>query len=415
MNPSDLLKITFTYMPIESGEDAVISSAVSSDPTVADWNAEASTVVAHAIGECEIEFTVLNRDGTDAKCKVKIYVVEAGGSYDDEYKDDTHALRDAFAERMSIINEKLAGLKSSEISLLDAIAALRDIIANTPVVPDPGEDTEPDAGVDPDTGTDDEEGTLPEENTGDFDETEGEDTEEENPAPEPDPNVVLLKQYEERLVEIRLEIAQTESDIAECKAKLARDEAGLAEKYSCVAEDITYDPSADTYPEKADSDFVKVSDYIKDATVDLEYARADNDIGQRVYGFSDAYLRYGTVKKLVSVADMLSGLGYKIVITEAYRPTAAQDRMWELLGLESEAYGGFCKGNALCITLVNVDGTPADDTDGGLTFLLSMQMTDKGFAAGEGEGCFVDTVDYTVVESFLSDVAVFNENTEITE
>ena len=50
--------------------------------------------------------------------------------------------------------------------------------------------------------------------------------------------------------------------------------------------------------EPADTDFVRVKDYIPGIIVDLRYATADNFCGQAVYDFSEACLRYGTVKKL---------------------------------------------------------------------------------------------------------------------
>ena len=53
-------------------------------------------------------------------------------------------------------------------------------------------------------------------------------------------------------------------------------------------------------PEPADDDFVRVQDYIPDIRVELKYATADNFTGTVIYGFSDAYLRYGTVKKLAA-------------------------------------------------------------------------------------------------------------------
>ena len=50
--------------------------------------------------------------------------------------------------------------------------------------------------------------------------------------------------------------------------------------------------------QRLNSDLVKVKDYIPDVYVDLKYATEDNFTGHRIYDFSEAYLRYGTVQKL---------------------------------------------------------------------------------------------------------------------
>lgn len=67
-------------------------------------------------------------------------------------------------------------------------------------------------------------------------------------------------------------------------------------------------------PEPADEEFVRVRDYIPDIVVDLHYATENNFTGQRIYDFTEAWLRYGTVKKLMLVQEELkqSGLYLKI-------------------------------------------------------------------------------------------------------
>ena len=48
---------------------------------------------------------------------------------------------------------------------------------------------------------------------------------------------------------------------------------------------------------RSDEDFVLITDYIPDVAIDLKYSTLDNFTGSVIYNFSDAYLRYGTVKK----------------------------------------------------------------------------------------------------------------------
>jgi hypothetical protein len=72
------------------------------------------------------------------------------------------------------------------------------------------------------------------------------------------------------------------------------------------ASDDRYTPVPDT-AEPKDGELVKVSDFIPTISVDLKYATADNFTETVIYGFSDAYLRYGTVKKLRAVQKAMLG------------------------------------------------------------------------------------------------------------
>lgn len=85
-----------------------------------------------------------------------------------------------------------------------------------------------------------------------------------------------------------------------------------------------------TVEEPADTDFVKITDYIPDIVVDLKYATADNFTGTIIYDFKDAYLRYGTVKKLAVAQEKFKSMGYYIKIWDAYRPFAAQEKLWQV-------------------------------------------------------------------------------------
>ena len=110
------------------------------------------------------------------------------------------------------------------------------------------------------------------------------------------------------------------------------------------------------------SALVKVTDYIPDVFVDLKYATEDNFTGHRVYDFSEAYLRYGTVQKLLKAQEELRKSGLSLKIWDAYRPTAAQFTFWELCPDDTyiaDPYKGFSshsRGNAVDVTLVTADG-----------------------------------------------------------
>ena len=64
-----------------------------------------------------------------------------------------------------------------------------------------------------------------------------------------------------------------------------------------------------TVPEPAPEDFVRVLDFIPAAQQELMYATDRNFTGQVIYEFSDAYLRYGTVKKLMAVSEDFAEFG----------------------------------------------------------------------------------------------------------
>ena len=118
----------------------------------------------------------------------------------------------------------------------------------------------------------------------------------------------------------------------------------------------------ETIPEPADDAFVRISDYIPDIVVDLKYATKDNFTGVVIYEFSEAWLRYGTVKKLMAVQSELKLQGLMLKIWDAYRPTSAQEKLWQICpdptyvskpGTGSQSH---CRGIAVDITLVDAAG-----------------------------------------------------------
>ena len=88
----------------------------------------------------------------------------------------------------------------------------------------------------------------------------------------------------------------------------------------------------ETYPprEPEDTDFVRIADYIPTARVELAYATVNNFTGCRIYDFTDAYLRYGTIRKLVKASEELAEHGIGLIIWDGFRPAAAQAKLWEI-------------------------------------------------------------------------------------
>ena len=122
----------------------------------------------------------------------------------------------------------------------------------------------------------------------------------------------------------------------------------------------TSEETEQTLPD--DGEFVLIRDYIPDIYVDLKYATDDNITGTAVYDFEDAYLRYGTVKKLEQVSNVLREEGYALKIWDAFRPTEAQFRLWEAMPDASyianpyNGYSDHSRGNCIDLTLVDLEG-----------------------------------------------------------
>lgn len=123
-------------------------------------------------------------------------------------------------------------------------------------------------------------------------------------------------------------------------------------------------------PEPEDTALVRVRDYIPDIWVDLRYAGEDNFTGAAIYDFSDAYLRYGTVRKLAAVQEELRGEGLSLLSWDAYRPQYAQRLLWERCPdpnfVANPDTGGskHSSGGTVDITLCTSDGAPVEMPSG---------------------------------------------------
>lgn len=124
---------------------------------------------------------------------------------------------------------------------------------------------------------------------------------------------------------------------------------------------ITQEITTEKEPEN--DEYVLVKKYIPDIYVELMYATDNNFTGVRIYDFTDAYLRYGTVKKLANVQKELKEQGYSLKIWDAYRPFEAQQKLWEVYpdpnyvanpadGMKKHNLGG-----TVDITMVAADGS----------------------------------------------------------
>lgn len=187
---------------------------------------------------------------------------------------------------------------------------------------------------------------------------------------------------------------------------------------------ITQEITTEKEPEN--DEYVLVKKYIPDIYVELMYATDNNFTGVRIYDFTDAYLRYGTVKKLANVQKELKEQGYSLKIWDAYRPFEAQQKLWEVYpdpNYVANPANGMKKhnlGGTVDITMVAADGTvismPTEFDDFSLkadrnysdidneeavknVMILQNAMENNGFTGYQGEWWdYSDTVVYEAVD-----------------
>lgn len=189
----------------------------------------------------------------------------------------------------------------------------------------------------------------------------------------------------------------------------------------------TQPPLEITQPEPQDDDFVRVIDYIPDMAVELRYATEHNFTGQRIYSFSQVWLRYGTVKKLMAAQEELRQQGLSLKLWDGFRPPSAQFRLWDVCPdpkYVSDPHKGFSshsRGNTVDITLVDAGGKELQMPSGFDDFspladrdysdcpqeaaenakLLEQLMLRHGFKPYSGEWWhYTDTQAYPVAQDF---------------
>lgn len=187
---------------------------------------------------------------------------------------------------------------------------------------------------------------------------------------------------------------------------------------------ITQEITTEKEPE--DDEYVIVKKYIPDIYVELRYATENNFTGVKIYDFTEAYLRYGTVKKLAQVQKELKQHGYSLKIWDAYRPFEAQQKLWEVYpdpNYVANPANGMKKhnlGGTVDITMVAADATvismPTEFDDFSLkadrdysdiedeeavknVMILQNAMENNGFTGYQGEWWdYSDTVEYEAVD-----------------
>lgn len=174
-------------------------------------------------------------------------------------------------------------------------------------------------------------------------------------------------------------------------------------------------------------DLVRIKDIIPDIYVSLPYATATNFTGEPLYDFNEAYLRRGTAEKLKAAQNEVMKHGFSLLVLDAYRPAAAQWKMWRILPDDDfvanpeRGYSRHTRGCAVDVSLVTAEGaavampsdfddftgkakrdyTSLDEKTKHNIAVLENAMKTAGFNAYINEWWhFNDTESYEVLENF---------------
>jgi len=106
---------------------------------------------------------------------------------------------------------------------------------------------------------------------------------------------------------------------------------------------------------------VRVADACPGVVVDMRYASERNVFGVRLYDGDEAWLLAGAARKLAIAAALAAEESRTLVVLDAYRPLAAQARMWEAIpepGFVAPPSRGsnHNRGAAVDVTLADADG-----------------------------------------------------------
>jgi D-alanyl-D-alanine dipeptidase len=114
-----------------------------------------------------------------------------------------------------------------------------------------------------------------------------------------------------------------------------------------------------------DTTFVNLKDFSQDFVYNMKYATDDNFLKSKVYDCAECYLRYKTVKALISANQRFMKKGFKIKLFDCYRPLDIQKKMWAIVPnpqyVANPAKGSIHnRGGAVDITLVDAAGKELD-------------------------------------------------------
>lgn len=106
--------------------------------------------------------------------------------------------------------------------------------------------------------------------------------------------------------------------------------------------------------------------------LDLRYATTNNVMGQKIYDSPRCFLHQDALEKLEKAILLAEPSGFRIKIFDAYRPQAAQEKLWKIFPnpmyvADPKKGSHHTRGIAIDLTLVDKNGqeidmgTPFDD------------------------------------------------------
>ena len=99
--------------------------------------------------------------------------------------------------------------------------------------------------------------------------------------------------------------------------------------------------------------------------IELAYATHNNFTGQSIYIHPVCYLHKDALRALVRARDAADFIGFKLLIYDAFRPTEAQQKLWnhtpdEKFLAHPQKGSPHSRGVAVDLTLADASGVPLD-------------------------------------------------------
>lgn len=176
----------------------------------------------------------------------------------------------------------------------------------------------------------------------------------------------------------------------------------------------------DEMPKREPGDFVRVRDYIPDIVVELKYATSSNFTASVVYDFTEVYLRYSTVLKLMDVQAEFREQGLRLKIWDGFRPLEAQEKLWKAkpdpnyVSNPKTGKNTHSRGNTVDLTLVDAEGKELEMPTGfdDFTAYANRDYSDCTDAAARNAMLLQETMEKHGFEGLQSEWWHFTEKTE---
>jgi zinc D-Ala-D-Ala dipeptidase len=117
--------------------------------------------------------------------------------------------------------------------------------------------------------------------------------------------------------------------------------------------------------EKYEMPLVEITESSHNIVLDLRYATPNNFTGQTIYTITKCFLHADAVPHLEKAIQLADKLGYRIKIFDAFRPQAAQEKLWTVCPdpnyvAPPERGSAHTRGVAIDLTLINAQGEELD-------------------------------------------------------